>query len=206
MVMRSVVLGALALGALLAAPAHAQEQDASSVGLSATAAFAAGSSKLSCANCDGVRAWAPSGYLRVGRVVAPGLVVSGEVDLWRKSEEWSLFFEGTGPANGTSQFTITTVGALAQWYPLPAHGFFVDAGIGIGRYSVSSRSRDVGGFAAHSNALGYQAGAGYDIPLTTHVSLTPSAKVFGFTKTRFEGADGKVSANVAQIAIGLTLH
>lgn len=203
---RPIVAGVLAIGALLAAPAHTRAQDTSSAVVSATAAMAAGSARLTCGGCEGGRTRAPSGYLRLGRVVASGLILSGEVDAWSKSEEWVLFDSSGASSKGTARFTIATLDAVAQWHPLPANGFFVDAGIGIGRYQVSSKSRDVGGFRAYSYSLGYQAGVGYDIPLTSHVSLTPSAKVFGFTEARMDGVDGKASANVEQIGLGLTLH
>jgi hypothetical protein len=196
----------VALTVLLGAGSSAQAQEDSTSEWSSTAAIAVGSATQSCGTCDGERTRAPSGYLRIGRAVATGLVLSGEVDVWSKSENWVLVSNAGLETTGSSRFTIATLNAVAQWYPVPAHGLFVDGGVGVGRYQVSSKSRDVGGFSTYSYALGYQAGVGYDIPVGSRIAVTPSAKIFGFTGAKVEGLEGKLSVNVAQLALGVTWH
>jgi hypothetical protein len=195
-----------ALTVLLCAGSSAQAQEDSTSEWSSTAAIALGSAKQTCETCDGERTRAPSGYLRVGRAIATGLVLSGEVDVWSKSEDWVLVSNAGLETSGTSRFTIGTLNVVAQWYPVPARGFFVDGGVGVGRYQISSKSRDVGGFSAYSYALGYQAGIGYDIPIGSHFAVTPSAKIFGFAGAKMEGLEGKLGVNVAQLALGVTWH
>lgn len=200
---RLVVLAAVA--ALPATPGRAMSQQDIDRNWSTTLAAAAGSGALTCELCEGGRSWAPGGYIRVGQELAPRLTVSAELDLWRKSTDWTQMVDGA-TASGTSRFTLATLNAVAQLYPWPRYGLFVDGGLGVGRYQVSSKSWDIGGSSTYSYALGYQAGAGYDIPVTAHVSITPSAKVFGFVGAKVRGVDGRVGANVGQVAIGLTFR
>jgi opacity protein-like surface antigen len=201
--MKITLVCVVALAALVASPSLTQAQERTGDDLSVTAAIAVGSGGLTCGSCDDARAMAPSGYVRIGGPILPGLVLSAEIDAWSKSEEWVLF-DGTSNVHGTSRFTIATLNAVAQWYPLTHRGFFVEAGLGVGRYQVRSKSIDIGGSSAYSNTFGYLAGAGYDIPVSDHVAVTPSAKIFGFSGAKIQDVDGKVGGNVAQFALGLT--
>jgi hypothetical protein len=203
--MRIALAGIVGLVALLGAPVGARAQDADSVQWSATIAGAIGSGRLTCGECTGGRQTGAGGYLRIGRPIAAGLTLSGELNVWRTSEEWAIVLEN-GTSRGTSHFTVGTLNALLQLYPTPGSGFFLEAGLGVGRYSVSSKSTDLGGFRAYSNAVGYQAGGGYDIPVSEHVAITPSVKVFGFVGATVDGVEGKAGANVAQLGLGLTLR
>ena len=205
-VMRLGIVGVVALTALVTFGSRAQAQQERGDEGSATAAIAVGSAELTCGLCGGDRSRAPSGYVRVGRAIAPGLVLSGELDMWSKSEEWVLTSDTGVESRGTSRFTIATLEAVAQWYPLRSHGVFVDAGLGAGRYSARSKSRDVGGTSVYSNAVGYLAGLGYDIPVSSRLAITPSVKMFGFAGAKIKDVEGRVGANVAQIALGLTWH
>jgi len=202
--MRVGIIGIVALTAVLSAPALARAQEAADPQWSTTLAMALGSAQVTCDACDSERSRAPSGYVRVGRAFAPGLTVSAELDAWSKKEEWTLYDASGTRSTGSSRFTITTLDAVVQWYPQSSRGFFVDAGLGWGRYSARSKSFDIGGSSVYSNALGYQAGAGYDIPLTAELAITPSVKVFGFTGAKASDLDGRFGANVAQLALGLT--
>jgi hypothetical protein len=203
--MRLPFVALAAISTLLATPDRARSQQGDARNWSTTLAGAAGSGEVTCDLCDGERKWAPGGYVRVGQEITPRLTVSAELDLWRKSSDWTVVVDGVN-ASGTSQFTLATLNAVAQFYPVPTFGLFVEGGLGVGRYQASSKSRDVGGTRTYSNAFGYLAGAGYDIPLTRHVSLTPSVKVFGFVGAKVPDTDGKVGANVRQVALGLTFR
>jgi hypothetical protein len=197
------LLALVAIATLLASPGRVLSQQEGARNWSTTLAIAAGSGAVTCDLCDGERAWAPSGYVRIGQEINSRLTLSAELDLWRKSSEWTVVVDGA-TARGTSRFTLATLDAVAQLYPWPTYGFFVDGGLGVGRYQASSKSRDIGGTSTYSHALGYQAGTGYDFPLTAHVSFTPSVKVFGFAGAKTRDVDGRFGANVAQLALGLT--
>jgi hypothetical protein len=67
-----------------------------------------------------------------------------------------------------------TLDARLRFYPDPAFGFFFTGGFGVG---VIRLSDDHGGRSSYTGAA-IIGGAGYDIPVTADVSITPFANLF----------------------------
>lgn len=135
------------------------------------------------------RETSPAGYLRMGASVRPNLVIAGELNGWSKSQ------------SGTT-FTIGTVNAIAQYYPVMNNGLYVLGGMGYGTMQAKA---DVAGTTTTDNAngFGYQVGAGYDWRLTPSFSLTPYAGYFATSGGKF--SDGtKMNGNVFQFGLGFT--
>jgi hypothetical protein len=186
----------LALAALLAAtPALAQSPRQPRQGFNISFGLGGGSAGASCSECSSDRENAPSMYLRIGGALRPSLVLAGEINGWSKTET-ELGVEGT--------VTIATVNAIAQWYPNPAAGFFVSAGLGAGSMEVEFKAPGFGTFSDNTTGLGYQVGTGYDIPMTGSFSLTPFVTFFGTAGGKVESSNEKLDGNVVQFGLGFS--
>lgn len=185
-----------ALLVLAAAPVAAQSRPQVREGFTVSFGVGAGSAGATCTNCDSGRETAPSLYLRLGGAARPNLILAGEINGWSKTEE-EIGVDVT--------LTVATVNFVAQWYPQPANGFFVSAGVGAGSMSVELKVPRQGTFTDRSSGFGYQVGTGYDIRMGRNFSLTPFATYFGTAGGKFENSS-KVDANVFHIGLGFTWH
>ncbi|MDZ4673322.1 MAG: hypothetical protein SGI84_02645 [Gemmatimonadota bacterium] len=77
--------------------------------------------------------------------------------------------------------TLTSLNLIGQFYPMPAAGFFLKGGAGIG---VSASSVE-GGNTLSETGFAVQYGVGYDIRLSRSLALTPTVEMIRhrFTKT-----------------------
>ena len=186
--MRTIKI-ALVLAFAGAAPLAAQAHD----GFTISFGLGGGSAGVSCgSNCTSNRETSPAGYLRIGAAVRPNLVIAGEMNGWSKSE------------NGGT-FTIGTVNAVAQYYPVANNGLYLLGGMGYG--TMQAKYDFGGGVTASDNAngFGYQVGAGYDWRLMPSFSLTPYVGYFATAGGKF--SDGtKADGNVFQFGLGFTWH
>jgi hypothetical protein len=156
----------------------------------------------SCSRRDAPRRNAPAGYLRIGVAVRPNFVLGGEVNGWYRREDRT-----SGPSLG-----ILTANAIAQWYPRVSNGFFVSGGLGVGTWrsnsefiwSAQGAVRQMYSVHLHTNGLGYQFGAGYDVHVSRNLSVAPYVTLFGARDNGEEGA--AFGGNVIQAGIGLTWH
>jgi hypothetical protein len=139
-----------------------------------------GSLGLSCDGCDGIgRESALSGYLKMGGTISPKLLLGGETNGWTKG------IDGTTVTAGNASFA-------AYFYPMPAGGLFLRAGLGLSTYQET-------GFDAETG-FGGTLGAGYDIRVGNNFSITPVLNLnWGKPVTG-------ISQNVVQFAIGGTFH
>ena len=187
----------LGLSLLCGSTARAQSYPQTRDGFTISFGVGVGSAGVTCDGCDTDRETAPALYLRLGGAVRPNLILGGEVNGWSKTVEDS---------GDEAEVTVATVNFIAQWYPQPTGGFFVDGGLGVGSMNVKVRVPGIATISDKTTGLGYQVGAGYDIRLTRNFSLTPYATFFGTAGGKVESTDDKIDANVAQVGLGFTWH
>jgi Autotransporter beta-domain len=154
-----------------------------------------------CGGAENTRHNAPAGYVRLGREIAPNLVLAGELNAWSRREHSPI----------SQRLTIGTLNAVLQWYPRSSNGFFLSGGLGYARWQWNTdfvlrtpAGTQIGqSVELHTNELGYQGGLGYDVRVAHGLSLTPYVTIFG-------GADGNgeetasIGSNVIQAGLGLT--
>lgn len=196
--MRLPLLSALALALCAADPAFAQSRVHVREGFTLSGGGGIGLGAESCDACSSSRETAPTMYVRAGGAVRRNLIIGGEFDAWSRS------VTATG---GKTTTTIATINAIAQWFPMPAGGFYLLGGVGMGIHR--SKTRVASGFqppSDESNGVGYQVGTGYDFLLGSNVSITPFANFFGVRPGESSVVGPSVGGSVLQIGVGLTLH
>lgn len=198
--MRTTLLRTIALTLLCASPLLAQGYPQRREGVTASFGLGIGSAGVTCDGCDSDRETAPALFLRLGGAYRPNLILGGEIDAWTKSENDA----GLG---GDARVTMATINFVAQWYPQPARGFFVNGGLGLGTIRTEVDLAGLPGtYSSHTTGLGYQVGTGWDLRIAPNISLTPYATLFGSAGGKVEDTDEKLDFNVAQIGIALTFH
>jgi hypothetical protein len=145
--------------------------------------FGYGSYGISCDGCSGLgREGSYTGHLRMGGTISPHLLLGGQVDAWSKSQDGATLSAGNVSLN-------------ASYYPKPAGGLFLNAGLGLSRMEASG-----GGSSAGETGPGFSVGAGYDLRVGRNLSITPLASwVYGHP------TDG-LSHNFYQFGVGVTFH
>ena len=155
--------------------------------------LAPGWSRFSCEICETNRGAAISGYFRVGGTINPKFLVGVEADGWMRGvEDVSHFMLGAA--------------AVLFFYPTPRKGLYYKAGVGILFYQAGDDEGQV-----TTQAFGPNLGAGYDIPVSGALSLTPFVSVFiaslggdiNFNGETFRSDGGLL---LAQLGVGLTWH
>ena len=189
---RSAVLIAIA-----ATSVTAQTKPQTRDGFTISFGLGGGSAGVNCSECDNSRESAPSVYLRLGGALRPNLVLSGEVNAWTKTAS----DEGVD-----ATFTIGTVNVVAQWYPQPAKGWFLSAGVGSGTIHTEVEVPGLGKFSDDTRGFGYQVGTGYDIRVKSNFSLTPFATYFATAGGKTDAGGTKIDGNVFHIGLGFTWH
>jgi len=191
------IVGAAFMAALVATPTLAQSKPQTRDGFTISFGLGGGSAGATCEGCDSDRESAPSLYLRLGGALRPNLVLAGEINGWSKTKT-EQGVEG--------QLTIVTINAIAQWYPQTSGGFFISGGVGAGSMGLEVRVPRAATVSDHTNGLGYQAGAGYDIRLGRNFSLTPYATYFATAGGKLDSSGSKIDGNVFHIGLGFTWH
>lgn len=126
----------------------------------------------------------PAGSLRLGGTLSPHWRLGGEVSSW---------------VNEDGPITETVGGLLfiAQFYPARRAGFFLKAGLGVGRSAVED---DFGG-TADDYGLGGSVGLGYDVRLGRHVFLVPSVDFAAYELDA--GAGDRYRERVTTFGLGI---
>lgn len=175
----AIVLALLVLGASVASAQRPQTRK----GFWINFGFGWGSYGISCSGCSGLgREGSYTGTLVMGGTLNPHLLLGGETIAWTKSE-------------GGGTVTAGNVSLAAHYYPQPAGGLFLSAGVGFSRAEVSG-----GGSSTGETGPGFTVGAGYDLRVGTNVSITPVGNfVYGHPTDGF-------SHNFFQFGVGVTFH
>jgi hypothetical protein len=171
---------------LFAAPAMAQSGGGGQrSGVRAAVGLEEGSLGLNCDDCSSDRLNSLAFMVRLGVAVAPDAVVSAEYTRWSKPEN-----------GGTS--TASWALAVVQWYPQPASGFYLEGGVGIAALDAVGFLAGTGSFTLQTTNIGLEVGAGYDIPVSQRIALTPFADFLYAV-----GADPTLSLNQSKTGSNL---
>jgi hypothetical protein len=119
-----------------------------------------------------------AGNFRFGWGVSPYVTLGFESNAWSKSEG------GTTVNFGVGAFTAT-------YYPNPAQGFYMRAGVGGGTQKLMFTENNVSAIATE-NGVGFTGGVGYEMRLGQKWSLGPALD-YGYTSVDVPG--GSISAN-----------
>ncbi|HEX9562592.1 MAG TPA: hypothetical protein VF981_01425 [Gemmatimonadaceae bacterium] len=143
-------------------------------GVTATIGVGRGSAALTCAFCarTGQRSYA--GTLSLERAVRPGIRAGVEIDWW-----WHT-------ASGVTR-SVLAGAPVVRLYPSGSGGFFLKAGVGIGRLMSSSDEEELG-----VSAVTGVAGAGYELRWSQQYAAVPYVSVVS-------GRGGTMRLNGARI-------
>jgi len=175
----AIVSALLVLGASAASAQHPQTRKGFWIGFG----VGYGSYGISCSGCSGLgREGSYTGHLRLGGTLNSHLTLGAESIAWSKTQ-------------GGATVTAGNVSFAANYYPQPATGLFLSAGVGFSRVEASG-----GGSSAGETGPGLTIGAGYDLRVGTNLSITPVANfVYGHPQSGF-------SQNFFQFGLGVTFH
>ncbi len=175
----AIVLVLLALGASVASAQHPQTRKGFWIGFG----LGYGSYGISCSTCSGLgRESSFTGHVRLGGTVSPHLLLGAESIAWTKSDQGVTITAGN-------------VSLAADYYPQPAGGLFLSAGVGFSRVEASG-----GGSSSGNTGPGFTLGGGYDVRVSANTSVTPVANfVWGHPDSGF-------SHNFFQFGVGVTFH
>lgn len=175
---------------LCAAAAETQSPLLTRHGLTIGLGLGFGSAEVSCAGCPPDRDQAGAAYFRIGSAIRPDLILAGEVSSATRNR--------TG-----GEMTITAVDFAALYYPAPAEAFFLLGGIGSGEIELTSQAGATSGTATGSG-MGYEIGAGYDLRIAKHFSLTPTVTYFRTRGVKVSG--NPLDGTVLMVGLGVTWH
>jgi len=135
----------------------------------------------------------PAVAVRVGGTPNASLRIGAELFGW-----WNSFYDGTAASHATDSFSAILLDG--QFYPAPRSGFYVKGGVGIARSAESFDCCQT----VSENGFGWSAGAGYDLPLSRNVAISP---VVDFYQGSFaERGAPTITEHVLNIGVSLTFQ
>jgi hypothetical protein len=169
----------LALGTLIATaavPLQAQGRDRGLVelpdrpvrsGLYLTAGLGDGLDQYKYQDVSSYTDWlgAPAAVLRIGGTPNRNMRLGGELFGW-----WHGFYDADPSFQENVTETFTAALLDAQFYPAARDGFYLKGGLGFGRSGTSYQFENSIG----NTAFVWSVGAGYDIPLSRGISISPT--------------------------------
>ena len=188
--MRRVLLS-LAINLFLTTPVAAQRAAASgNDGLWFSAGLGGGRARVACDICQTDRGTDISGALAVGGRLNRRMLVGAEASIWLHGD-------------GAVDEQLLGLTAVANWYPASGRGFMWKAGVGLLNYRAEDQQD-----AFSTNALGFQLGTGYVIPVKGRFSATPYVTVFlaplgGEVKFNSATIVEKASLSLLQFGVGV---
>lgn len=193
--MRSV-LTTVALFSLVASAATAQQSDRRR-GLWGGAGLGYAWSEATCSICL-TQASGPAAQVRLGGTMSLRLLAGVEANAWLKG-------------SGQTDRSLLMVTAVGTFYPAPAQGLHLRAGLGGYWYVEEDAVAEVS-----TQGLAFQLGAGYDAPVGASLSLSPFATwaTSGFSNpTRFDKATrfklpllSDMTVKFLQVGLAVTIH
>jgi Outer membrane protein beta-barrel domain len=159
-------------------------------GVWVSAGVGSGWARVACGICTADRQVGPTGYLRVGTSITPGLLLGAEANAWTRDNDEE--------ADGRDW--TRALSAVAFLYPRPAGSLYVKGGVGYINYHAEP---DVS-----TGNIGLQLGAGYEFRLgrtyrvNNFVNLLASS--FGSLRTDDAEVVDDVSVTLLQFGVGLT--
>jgi hypothetical protein len=154
----------------------------------------AGNVGADCDNCGTGRTNGPSGNLRAGITVTPGVLLGGELTGWRHS-------------SGGVDKTMGFISGVLIWYPSPGDALFFKLGVGAMNYTA-----DDGNDKITASAPSGSLGLGYDIRISGDVSVTPYFNTLSSANATFRlndsssGFNSSIKLNLFQVGVGLSWH
>lgn len=169
----------LGLAGAAAAGSYPQDRHGFMMGANLGGGTAAVSASSGGTSVSSDREGGVAGNFRLGWGLNPHLSLGLESNAWSKSEN-----------GATVSFAVSAL--TATFYPNPAQGFYVRAG--VGGSSQSLRIDQGGGFfgEATETGFGFTGGTGYEMRLGRHWSLGPALD-YGYSTVDVNG--GSLSAN-----------
>ncbi len=136
----------------------------------------------------------PAAVLRIGGTPSSSVRVGGELFGW-----WNRVYDTQAQSDATETFTAALVDV--QLYPSPRAGFYVKGGVGLAR---SGESFGYGADGPSENGFGWSVGAGYDIPLSRSVSISPTADFYQGSFA--ERGQPTITEHVLNLGVSLTFQ
>lgn len=152
-----------------------------------------GMGRVSCAICEPNRHTSISGYVKAGGTLSRRFLLGLEADGWMRTSA------------SVDEFLIGLAAQLYH-YPNPRKRLFYKAGFGVMLFQI-----DDGAGRLTTTAFGPSLGAGYDLPISPSVSLSPFASVFvaslgGEIKFNGDRIRDDVGLMLIQVGVGVSWH
>lgn len=141
----------------------------------------AGVGSLGCDECGGSRENGGTAQIALGGTLSPRFQLGVSSNAWAKT------------VDGVT-ITMTSVTALAKFYPSATGGFFLQGGLGVGGLELKE-----GSLSLSEDGTSAILGLGYDIRVGRNFSITPFLNGVGAS---FDGS----GANFNQVGVSLTWH
>lgn len=162
-------------------------------GVAAAVGGGVGRGSLSCASCAEGGGSGAAGFGRLGGAYRSDLIVAAQID-WLSSTRMAL--------GARQELTLWSANLVLQWFPSTTRRWFVTSGLGIGFADITTTAFSGDG-TMNAHGLSYQLGGGYELPLGTHVALTPYVSYFAAPGSRITDSQQHLTSTVAQIGVGL---
>jgi hypothetical protein len=179
----------LCSASLIPVAARAQTNGTGDIWLSAGAG--GGWSRVACSICRVQRNLGPTGYVRFGANVRPGLLLGVEANGWTRvpgedEREW-----------------VGAFSAVGYLYPRAGGTLYVKGGLGYLTYHSSDDEDELSlGSAGVVLGAGYEFRVGSSLMLTNYVNLHASS--FGSLKSGDSEVISDVSVTLLQLGVGIT--
>jgi hypothetical protein len=193
-------IGKPALWAILASlattPLCAQRPDIGNSGLWLGGGAGLGWARVNCRICGATRGHSLSAYAHLGFPMSRRIIFGGEVEAWRQNAR--------PDQNRLASELMIAYSAVMFWYPSGRYPYFLKSGFGLVTYRIHDDTDRL-----TSSALGPQIGAGWELPIASHIALVPYVNLlFASTgaEVKFNGQQvlDKASLALFQFGVGLS--
>ena len=197
MTVRTFFLGVLVVASLL--PTSAIAQDRAGFWFGVGGGF--GSAGVSCDDCgESDREGSGVAYLKGGWTVNRQTLIGAEFNYWSKDDKSDPDFNAT--------LNLYNFSGTLTYYPQPAGGLFVKGGAGVAIIDIDVTGLDNGVTLDLGSGFGFVVGAGYDIPVSRRIAVTPAVNYWygqpGNLKVLGTTFASNWKQNVIDFTIGIT--